>query len=219
MRKDKPVKHKYFIILYLNGKKKKLVHKSARRSTIMEHWSELKTQKIPPYCAEIRGRKRTKLEFELFLIYPKTRWNTTDKAYKKDELGRHIEVSLDSEKFRVKEIIPWFEEERVYDFQVKEHIRFHEMMDKIYPIEDICHIFTLNNKLFVQVENDVHVYGNKNLHDTARLFDLVIDSINKKKRKNFLFVKDVTTYQRKQLYDFLITKGFSRRELFRHYSY
>ena len=210
---------RYFIILYLNGKRKKVMHKSARRGTIMEYWSEFKTQKKPPYCAENRGRKRTKLEFELFLIYPKTRWNTTDKAYKKDDMGRNIEVVLNDPNFRVKEIIPWWEEERVYDFQVKDHIRFHEMMDKIIKIEEICQVFTLNNKLFVQIENDVTVYGNKNLHDTDRLFELVKDYILKKKRKNFLFVKDVTTFQRKMLYDFLITKGFSRRELFRHYSY
>ena len=211
--------YKYFIILYLNGKKKKVLHKSARRTTIMDYWGEFKTQRKPPYCAEIRGRKRTKVEYELFLIYPRTRWNTTDKAYKKDELGRNIEISLNHPDFRVKEILPWWEEEKVYDFQVKEHIRFHEMMDKIIRIEDICQVFTLNNKLFVQIENDVTVYGNKNLHDTTRLFELVKEEINKKKRRNFLFVKDVTTYQRKMLYDFLITKGFSRRELFRHYSY
>lgn len=211
--------YKYFIILYLNGKKKKVLHKSARRNTIMDYWGEFKTQRKPQYCAEIRGRKRTKVEYELFLIYPKTRWNTTDKAYKKDDLGRNFAVTLDNPDFRVKEILPWWEEEKVYDFQVKEHIRFHEMMDKIIRIQDVCQIFTLNNKLFVQIENDVTVYGNKNLHDTNRLFELVKDDINKKKRRNFLFVKDVTTYQRKMLYDFLITKGFSRRELFRHYSY
>ena len=76
-----------------------------------------------------------------------------------------------------------------------------------------------NNKIFVQIENDVKVFGNKNLYDTDRLFELLKNQLHSKKKKNFLFIKDVTTYQRKQLYDFLMSKGFSRRELFRHYSY
>lgn len=210
---------KYFIILYLNGKKKKVLHKSAKRSTIMDYWAEFKTQRKPQYCAEIRGRKRTRLNFELFLVYPMNRWATTNVAYKKDELGRNIKVSLDNSKFRVKEILPWWEEERVYDFEQKKHIHFHEMMFKISMVEDICQIFTLNNKIFVQIENDVKVFGNKNLHDANRLFELVKSDLHKRKRKNFIFIKDVTTYQRKLLYDFLITKGFSRTELFRHYSY
>lgn len=213
------INYKYFIILYINGKKKKVLYKSAKRSTIMDFWLELKTQKKPPYCAEVRGRKRTVLNFELFLIYPINRWSTTDKAYKKDELGRTIAVTLDDPKFRVKEILPWWEEERVFDFETKKHIRYHEMMDKIYPITEICQVFTLNNKVFVQIENDVKVFGNKNLQDASRLFELIKTDIHKKKRNNFLFIRDITTYQRKQLYDFLMSKGFSRRELFRHYSY
>ena len=212
-------KFRYFIILYLNGKKKKVLHKTINRSRIMDHWSEYKTQKQPPYCAEIRGRKRTKLNFELFLVYPLTRWSVTDKAYKKDELGRNIPVSLNDPNFRIKEILPWWEEEKVFDFETKKHIRYHEMFDKILNIQEVCQVFTLNNKIFVQIENDVKVFGNKNLYDTDRLFELLKNQLHSKKKRNFLFIKDVTTYQRKQLYDFLMSKGFSRRELFRHYSY
>ena len=112
-----------------------------------------------------------------------------------------------------------WEEERVFDFQIKKHIKYNQLLSNILEVTDICQVFTLNNKLFVQIENDVRVYGNKNLHDTDRLFDIVREDLQNKKRKNFLFIKDVSTYQRKQLYDFLITKGFSRKELFRHYSY
>ena len=176
-------KFRYFIILYLNGKKKKVLHKTINRSRIMDQWS------------------------------------VTDKAYKKDELGRNIPVSLEDPNFRIKEILPWWEEEKVFDFETKKHIRYHEMFDKILNIQEVCQVFTLNNKIFVQIENDVKVFGNKNLYDTDRLFELLKNQLHSKKKKNFLFIKDVTTYQRKQLYDFLMSKGFSRRELFRHYSY
>jgi hypothetical protein len=126
---------------------------------------------------------------------------------------------MEDEKLRIKEIIPYWSEELIYDFQIKKRIRFHEMMDKIYPITEISQIFTLNNKLFVQSENNIWLYGNKNLADSERLFELVKEKLLKKRKGNFIFVKDITTHQRKQLYNLLESKGFKRRELFRHYSY
>ena len=45
------------------------------------------------------------------------------------------------------------------------------------------------------------------------------DDLLNKKKTNFLFVKDVTTHQRKLLYNLLESKGYNRRKLFKHYSY
>jgi hypothetical protein len=86
-------------------------------------------------------------------------------------------------------------------------------------VTEIAQIFTLNNKLFIQNENDVFLYGNKNIKDTKRLFELVREDVLSKKRGNFIFVKDVSTAQRKILYKLLESKGFKKSELFRHYSY
>ncbi|MEY3434536.1 MAG: hypothetical protein RLZZ195_3, partial [Pseudomonadota bacterium] len=68
-------------------------------------------------------------------------------------------------------------------------------------------------------ENDVKLFGSKNLKDNERLFEILKDDLINKKRGNFLFVKDIDTHQRKLLYDLLESKGYKRRELFRHYSY
>jgi hypothetical protein len=208
---------KYFVILFCNKKRIKILYKCMKRTTITEYWHEFKTQKKPDFV-KIQGGKRNQEQiFELALVFPNTRWSTN--PWVKDSLGRNIEAKIEGDKFRIKEIIPYWKEELIYDFQVKKRIRFHEMMDKIYPISEIAQVFTLNNKLFVQVENDVWLYGNKNLNDAERLFELVKEKLLKKKKGNFIFVKDITTHQRKLLYNLLESKGFKRRELFRHYSY
>ena len=208
---------KYFIVLFCNKKKIKVLYKCMKRTTITEYWHEFKTQRKPDFV-KIQGGKRNQEQiFELALIFPNTRWSTN--IWVKDSLGRNIEAKMEGEKFRIKEIIPYWKEELIYDFQIKKRIRFHEMMEKIFPITEIAQIFTLNNKLFVQVENDVWLYGNKNLNDAERLLEIVRENLTKKKRGNFIFVKDITTHQRKQLYNLLESKGFKRRELFRHYSY
>lgn len=209
------------IVLFLNGDKKKVLYKSNKRTTINEFWRECKTQKKPLYCAEVRGRARTVLNFELALIYAKNRWSPEDdKFYKKDGMGRNQPINLNNaDEYRVKDVIDWWEPEKIYDFQQKKHIFFEEMFSIIEKITELSQIFTLNNKVFVQIDDDVTVYKNKNVKDTGRLFSILRSELLKKKRNNFIFVRDVTSYQRKMLYKFLENKGFSKNELFRHYSY
>ena len=208
---------KYFIVLFCNKKRIKIFHKCQKRTTIHDYWDEFKTQRKPRFL-KIQGSKRNQeVIYELALIYPNNRWAT--KTYVKDSLGRLIEAKIEDNKYRIKEIIPYWVEELIYDFQIKKRIRYHEMFEEIMKINDISQIFTLNNKLFVQNENNIRLYGNKNIVDAERLFNLVREDLLKKKKKNFIFVKDVTTAQRKILYALLESKGFKRSELFRHYSY
>ena len=212
------MKKKYSIVLFCNNKRVKVMHSSMKRTTIYEYWRELRTQKQPRFLQKIQQNSRTEeAVYELALIFPNNRW--ANATYVKDSLGRNREAIIEDSKFRIKEIIPYWKEELVYDFNKKKRIRYHEMMEQLVPIKEIAQIFTLNNKLFVQVEDDIKFFGNRNLKDTDRLFELVKEDIIKKGKGNFIFVKDITTYQRKQLYNLLESKGFKRQELFRHYSY
>jgi len=189
-----------------------------KKNTIYEYWRQYKTQKKPPFTKQQVGkRKNQDLIYELALVFPNNRWATN--PWVKDSLGRNIEAKIEDNKYRIKEIIPYWVEEYVYDFQLKKRIRYHEMISQVLPIIEIAQIFTLNSKIFVQIDNDVKLFGNKNLKDTERLFEIVKDDLLKRKRNNFLFVKDITTTQRSQLYKLLESKGFKKDELFRHYSY
>jgi len=215
---------KYFIILFCNKKKLRILYKCQKKNTVYDYWHEFKTQQRPPFIKLQGGKRKRELIFELGLIFPNNKWSKP--TYIRDELGRNIKAELISietpainDKFRIKEIIPYWDEEKIYDFDSKKRIRYHEMMEIILKVEDIAQIFTLNNKLFLQVENDIRLFGNKNIADTDRLFEIVREDINKRGKGNFIFVKDITTYQRSNLYRLLESKGYKRTELFRHYSY
>jgi hypothetical protein len=188
-----------------------------KKSTVYEYWREFRTEHKPPYVKSQGGKRKQELVFELAMIFPNTRWSTT--TWVKDSLGRNEPALIDGDKLRIKEIIPYWQEELIYDFQTKKRIRYHQLMEQITPITEIAQIFTLNKNLFVQIENDIKLYGNKNNDDSERLFGIIRDDLIKKKKGNFFFVKDITTHQRKLLYDLLESKGFKRSELFRHYSY
>ena len=208
---------KYFIVLFCNKKKIKIFYRCMQRTTVYEYWREYKTQKKPAFIKLQGGKRKKELLYELALIFPNNRWATN--PWVKDSLGRNQEAKIEGDKFRIKEIIPYWQEELIYDFNTKKRIRYHEMMEYILLVKDIAQIFTLNKNLFVQIENDVRMFGNKNLADSERLFEIVKEDLINRKRGNFIFVKDVTTHQRKLLYELLESKGFKRQELFRHYSY
>ena len=188
-----------------------------KRTSVYDYWREFKTEKVPPFIKIQGGKRRQELVFELALVFPNNRWATT--TWVKDSLGRNQPAIIENDKFRIKEIVPYWQEELIYDFQTKKRIRYHELVNQILPVTEIAQIFTLNKNLFIQVENDVKMFGNKNLDDSTRLFEILKEDLVKRKKGNLFFVKDVTTHQRTLLYNLLESKGFNRRELFRHYSY
>lgn len=208
---------KYAIVLFENQKKIKVLYKCMQRKTVYEYWREYKTEKKPPFVKLQGGKRRQELVHELGLLLPNSRWS--DQVWVKDSLGRNQKATFEDDNLRIKEIIPYWVEERVYDHDNGKRIRYHEMMEQILPINDIAQIFTLNNKMFVQIEDNVRYFSCKNLIDTERLFEIVRNDLLNRKRGNFMFVKDVSTQQRKMLYTMLIAKGYKKSELFRHYSY
>jgi len=208
---------KYYIVLFCNKKRVKILYKSKKKEGLYDYWHEFKTQKKPLFVKTRRGKRNVESIYELGLIFPHNRWIT--KTYVRDSMGRNVEAIMADEKLRIKEIIPYWEEELIWDFENKKRIRYHELINIILPVEEISQIFTLNNKLFLQIEGDVRMFGNKNIADADRLFDIIKNDLLSRKRGNFIFVKDISTHQRKLLYEMLESKGFKRTELFRHYSY
>jgi len=215
---------RYFIVLFCNKKKVRVLYKCMTKNAVYDRWHEFVTQRRPPFVKLQGGKRKQRLKYELGLIFPNNKWSKP--TYIRDELGRNMEaelISIDTpsmnNKFRIKELIPYWEEELIYDFETKKRIHYYQMMDIILKIEDIAQIFTLNNKLFLQVEDDIRLFGNKNIADADRLLEIVRADLTKRKKGNFIFVRDVSTYQRSRLYEMLEAKGYKRTELFRHYSY
>lgn len=213
-------KKKYKIILFCNKKRKKLFYQTISLPSIRDMWYELRTEKKPRYTKEYGGKRNQKLNYELALIYPDNRWAKKKTVVKRDEYGRVYEAGVDTKGYRLKEIIPYWQEEKIYDHDNKKHIRYHEFLEIFNDVDEIAQIFTLNTKIFLQIEDNIRMYGNKNLNDSDRLFDLLREDLLKHQKKgNFIFVKDITTNQRKTLYNLLEKKGYKRSDLFRHYSY
>lgn len=210
-------KYKYFIILYRDRRNVNTLKKSVKKETIMRYWREFIKKDPPKFIKRTCGKRNHEIRNELALIFPK-HWRTKP-SYTKDSLGRNVEIEFGDKKQFIKEIIPYWEEELIYDHSISKRIKFDVLMEQILDIHEIGQIFTLNNKLFVQIDDNIKMYGNKNIIDAERLLNAIKEEFLSKKRSNFIFIKDVSFEQRVHLYDFLGKLGYDREKLFRHYSY
>jgi len=100
---------KYFIVLFCNKKRIKVLYKCMKRTTITEYWHEFKTERKPSFVKLQGGKRKQEQIFELALVFPNNRWAT--KTWVKDSLGRNQEAKIEDDKFRIKEIIPYWKEE------------------------------------------------------------------------------------------------------------
>lgn len=209
-------KKRYMIVLFFNKTIIKVYHNTMKKGDVTDKWHELKTEKKPRYIRMNNNRGKSRI-YELALIYPADK--RSKPTYTRDELGRNVEVKIESKKHRVKEIIPYWVEETIYDYETKKHIRYHEFIDIFSSVTEISQIFKLNNKIILQIDDKFRMFGNKNNDDCNRLFDILREDLLNKNCGNFIFIKDITTAQRTSLYKLLEEHGFSKRILYRHYSY
>ena len=76
-------------------------------------------------------------------------------------------------------------------------------------------IFTLNNKLLIQIDEEYNLFSLKNSDESHRLLSTIEDYFRKNKRTDAIFVKDVSTVHRKWIYNILTEKGFDKNQLYR----
>lgn len=213
------MKKRYSIVLFLNKKQVKVLYQCNNKKTVYIHWREYKKVKPPRYPQEQVGKRMRPANYELGLVFPMNRRVPEDRFFIRDSIGRLVEALIDDETRRIKELIPFWEEELIYDHENKKRIRYDDFLDIAMNVVGISQLFTLNNKLFIQTDDNIRMFGNKNINDAQRLFKLVREDLVHNKKGNYIFIKDLSTPQRKNLYDILESKGYKRTELFRHYSY
>jgi hypothetical protein len=80
---------------------------------------------------------------------------------------------------------------------------------------EVKSIFTLHNKICVQIDSDVSIFSLKDSEESIRFLDVLQKYFFEQGRADAIFVKDVSTAQRKWIYDILEKKGFDKKRLYR----
>ena len=73
----------------------------------------------------------------------------------------------------------------------------------------------MNNKICVQIDDDVNVFSLKDINESERFLDTLQKYFYENNRKDSILVKDISIAQRKWLYDMMVKKGFDKKRLYR----
>ena len=155
----------------------------------------------------------TQVEYELGLLTNKSK--IQESLFVTDDLGRNKVVNLENPEYVFLDLKKYKVEEKIYDWQKQEKITMSEFLKNYCSIKDLKNIFTLNNKICVQVDLDVNVFSLKDKYDSERFLDCLQDYFYENKRLDAIFVKDISSAQRKWIYEVLSNKGFDKKRLYR----
>ena len=132
-----------------------------------------------------------------------------------DEYGRNVKIELSDDDYDIVRIIKYNVGEQIFDNQTNKRISINDFIKKYLGGDGLKMISSLNNKIVVQLDSNIYLFSLKTENDSSRFIDQLSSHFVKIKRFDCIFVKDVSTAQRKYLYDLLEEYGFSRKVLYR----
>ena len=132
-----------------------------------------------------------------------------------DEMGRNNPVNLENPEYVFLEIKKYKIEETIYDWQTKEKITLYQLVEKYCKTKDLKNIFTLNNKICIQIDENIYAFSLKDKFESDRLLESLQNYFIKNSRTDAIFVRDISIAQRKWIYKMLEDKGFDKKRLYR----
>ena len=205
------MKGNYIIVLFKNKKKKKFIKSYLTESVAKDKYKKLLQNNEVSFEKTVENA--TPVIYELGLLTNQTK--IQESIFVTDNLGRNNVVNLENPEYVFLDLKKYKVEEKIYDWQTKEKITMEKLIKKYCSNKDLKNIFTLNNKICIQIDIDVNVFSLKDKTDSERFIECLEDYFIDNKRMDAIFVRDVSSAQRKWLYDILSNKGFDKKRLYR----
>lgn len=203
----------YIVVLFKNKSKKKIIKKFKTFVRAQKFYNDLisESQNVIFSTHYENGRE---CSFELGLLGPRTK--NDEVMYSKDSFGRQFKITLEDERFNIIQINDYNIDEEFLVYSNKEKINTNTFIKKYLKGDGLKMISKLNNKIILQIDDKIELFTFKTDDDSSRFIDNLSSEFLNKKRGDCLFVKDVSTPQRKYLYELLVNYGFPKQYLFRH---
>jgi len=139
-------------------------------------------------------------------------------VYITDEMGRNVKVKMENSGMTLVNISKYKIEEEIYDIQKKEKITTNNLIRTYLKKENIKMVSSLNNKIVIQNDDEINLFSFKSQEESIRFIDCLSNYFFKIKRGDCIFVKDISSAQRKYLFDILKSKGFDKKMLYRKFT-
>lgn len=211
MSKDK----KYFIVLFSNKKKRRVLFKSNNLKNTQEKYNKLIENNKPLFPQIYRNKERVKYDLAIVTSF----YVDAEEIFFKDEMGRNQKAEFATGPYTFLKLRSYDIEEKIWDHQENTYTSAESLYETMVKGSEFKQVFTLNTKLFIQKDNHIIGYGLKNIDDCHRLFKILQNKAISEGHGHLMFVIDFSTAQRKDLYDLLQKNGFPKESLYKHYSY
>ena len=205
----------YLVVLFKNKVRHKILKKYITFNKAKKYFENLKEEsqnvifekKVVSGCDSV---------FEVGLIEKSSEQLVP--VYITDEMGRNVRVKLENEGMTLIEIYPYKIEEELFDIQLSKKITTQEIIKRYFKKDGIKMVSSLNNKIVIQNDDETFLFSTKNTEESQRFMDCISSFFYKIQRKDSLFIKDVSSAQKKYLYSLLESRGFDKKILYRKFT-
>jgi hypothetical protein len=202
----------YIIVLFKNKKKRKIIKRYSIEKRALEKFNQLiKDQENIIFDKLIENAEET--TYTLGLLTNTT--NIQKSIFIKDVFGRNVPATIENTDYVFLDLKNYKQEERIFDWQTQKKITFNQFIKNYCGSNELKNIFTLNNKICVQKDSDLSVFSLKDKSESVRFLECAQYYFFNNNRVDGMFVKDISTTQRKWIYDVLTEKGFDKKRLYR----
>ena len=202
----------FVVVLFKNNKRKRILKKFITFDKANKFYENL-IEKSNDIIFDVSYENGKHCKFDLGLI--QMGMKNDSPIYILDELGRNVKISLESDSMKLLEIKKYKKEEKIFDIQTGTKISVNELIKKYLKTDTLKLVSVLNNKIIIQLDEKISIFSTKTESDSFRFIDSLSNYFLKIKRFDCMFVKDVSSAQRKYLFELLNNFGIDKRKLYR----
>jgi len=205
------MKDNFLVVLFKNKLKRKIINKFITIKKAEKYYNSL-IDESNNVIFDKKYENGVLLDYEIALL---DKNKNKPIEYYRDEFGRQIKLELEDEEYSISKIQKYKIEELILDYKSKKKITTKELIKKYLSGSGIKMISKLNNKIVIQNDENYNLFTLKNTYDCERFIDCITEYFIKINKTDCIIVKDVSTAQRKYLYNILVDIGFPKSYLFK----
>ena len=204
------------VVLFKNKKRKKIIkYFVTKNKAELFFKKQLELSDAVNFNIEVENAKNVKYELALLSIIDETQLA----LFKQDDIGRNVKIEMVDSDYKIIKIESFNVPEKIFDWTLNKRISFDEFFSLYFKEKELKNIFTVNNKLVIQKDENLNLFTLKNSEESKRFLYSLQDYMLKQKRSDGLFVKDTDTIHRKYLYELLEKNGIDKKRLYNSYIY
>lgn len=202
----------YQVVLFKNRTKKKIINKFVTYKRAKALYDKM-VKESDGVVFETKHESGKPCMYDLAIL--ERVGNNFIPLFVTDELGRSIKVDIDDPEWVMIELSSYRVPEHIQDYQTNTKISY-EFFEKKYLSKDGLKMLSmLNNKVVLQRDEEMFLFSLKNEEDCNRFLSSLEDYYLSINRMDVLIVRNVSSPNKKYLYQILQDRGFNKKFLYR----